>query len=481
MMEEQQTQEKKLGLIPLVALVVGSIVGGGVFNLMTDMAKEASLGGIIIGWLVAGFGMAMLAFSFQNLTAKRPDLDAGIYSYAREGFGKYMGFNAAWGYWLAAWLGNVAYGTLLFSAVGYFFSIFGDGQNLASVIGASVMLWLVHALILKGVETASIINTVVTIAKMIPLAIFFVTMIIAFKLDVFTTDFWGTVSGHFELGSVMGQVRGTMLVTVWVFTGIEGAVVFSGRAKKKSDIGKATILGLITVIAIYLLTTVLSLAVMTRPELAELKQPAMAYLLESVVGKWGAVLINVGVIVSVLGAWLAWTMFAAELPFQAAKQGSFPKLFAKENKNGAPINSLIFTNVLIQIFLFTFLISSAAYKFAFSLASSAILIPYVFTGFYQLKYSLQEKIGTPRRTQNITIGILASIYGVWLVYAGGIDFFLLTMLLFAPGIFIYAWVQKENKEKIFTKGEWICAGVIVLLFLFCIYQIATGTIDVTNL
>ena len=147
MMEEQQTQEKKLGLIPLVALVVGSIVGGGVFNLMTDMAKEASLGGIIIGWLVAGFGMAMLAFSFQNLTAKRPDLDAGIYSYAREGFGKYMGFNAAWGYWLAAWLGNVAYGTLLFSAVGYFFSIFGDGQNLASVIGASVMLWLVHALI----------------------------------------------------------------------------------------------------------------------------------------------------------------------------------------------------------------------------------------------------------------------------------------------------------------------------------------------
>lgn len=136
------------------------------------MAVEASVGPVIIGWVIAGVGMGFLAFCFQNLSAKRPDLDAGIYSYAKEGFGKYMGFNSAWGYWLSAFLGNVAYGTLLFSSIGYFFPIFGDGQNLASVIGASVMLWLVHALILKGVQTASFINTIVTAAKLIPLAIF---------------------------------------------------------------------------------------------------------------------------------------------------------------------------------------------------------------------------------------------------------------------------------------------------------------------
>ncbi|WP_157454542.1 arginine-ornithine antiporter [Carnobacterium maltaromaticum] len=474
----EQTQEKKLGIIPLSALVVGAIVGGGVFNLMSDMAREASLGAIIIGWLIAGLGMAMLAFSFQNLIEKRPDLDAGIYSYAKEGFGNYMGFNAAWGYWLSALLGNVAYATLVFSSLGYFFKLFGNGQNLASVVAASILLWLVHYLILQGVESATFINTIITAAKLIPLAIFFVAMIVAFKLGIFTTDFWGTLSGNFELGEVMSQVKGTMLITVWVFIGIEGAVVFSGRAAKKSDVGKATILGLVTVIAIYLLTTILSLGVMTRPELADLKQPAMAYLLESVVGKWGAILINIGVVISVLGAWLSWTMFAAELPYQAAKSGAFPKRFAKENRNGAPVNSLIFTNVLIQVFIFSFLISDRAYNFAFSLASSAILIPYAFTAFYQLKISIQEKADTPHRTRNLIIGVLASFYGVWLIYAGGIQFFLLTMLLYGPGIIIYAWVQKENKKKLFSKGEWICAGFVILLFIVCVIQLINGSIKI---
>lgn len=474
----EQTQEKKLGIIPLSALVVGAIVGGGVFNLMSDMAREASLGAIIIGWLIAGLGMAMLAFSFQNLIEKRPDLDAGIYSYAKEGFGNYMGFNAAWGYWLSALLGNVAYATLVFSSLGYFFKLFGNGQNLASVVAASILLWLVHYLILQGVESATFINTIITAAKLIPLAIFFVAMIVAFKLGIFTTDFWGTLSGNFELGEVMSQVKGTMLITVWVFIGIEGAVVFSGRAAKKSDVGKATILGLVTVIAIYLLTTILSLGVMTRPELADLKQPAMAYLLESVVGKWGAILINIGVVISVLGAWLSWTMFAAELPYQAAKSGAFPKRFAKENRNGAPVNSLIFTNVLIQVFIFSFLISDRAYNFAFSLASSAILIPYAFTAFYQLKISIQEKADTLHRTRNLIIGVLASLYGVWLIYAGGIQFFLLTMLLYGPGIIIYAWVQKENKKKLFSKGEWICAGVVILLFIVCVIQLINGSIKI---
>ena len=474
----EQTQEKKLGIIPLSALVVGAIVGGGVFNLMSDMAREASLGAIIIGWLIAGLGMAMLAFSFQNLIEKRPDLDAGIYSYAKEGFGNYMGFNAAWGYWLSALLGNVAYATLVFSSLGYFFKLFGNGQNLASVVAASILLWLVHYLILQGVESATFINTIITAAKLIPLAIFFVAMIVAFKLGIFTTDFWGTLSGNFELGEVMSQVKVTILITVWVFIGIEGAVVFSGRAAKKSDVGKATILGLVTVIAIYLLTTILSLGVMTRPELADLKQPAMAYLLESVVGKWGAILINIGVVISVLGAWLSWTMFAAELPYQAAKSGAFPKRFAKENRNGAPVNSLIFTNVLIQVFIFSFLISDRAYNFAFSLASSAILIPYAFTAFYQLKISIQEKADTPHRTRNLIIGVLASLYGVWLIYAGGIQFFLLTMLLYGPGIIIYAWVQKENKKKLFSKGEWICAGVVILLFIVCVIQLINGSIKI---
>ena len=471
-----EDDSKKLGLMSLSMLVIGSIIGGGIFNLMTDMANAASLGAVLIGWVITGVGMSFLVLCFENLNNKRPDLDAGIYSYAQEGFGDYVGFNAAWGYWISALLGNVAYATLLFSSLGYFLPLFGNGQNVASVIGASILLWGVHYLITKGASTASFINTIVTIAKLIPLVIFIIAVILAFKLNIFTQDFWGTVSGHFEFSDVLSQVRASMVVTVWVFIGIEGAVVLSGRAKNRKDVGKATILGLFTVLAIYMLITVLSFGVMSRSGLQHLSQPAMAELLADLVGKWGAILVNIAVIVSVLGAWLSWTMFSAELPYQAAKNKAFPKFFAKENKNGAPVNSLIFTNAVVQLFIFTFLVTDKAYNFAYALSTSAILIPYALTAFYQTKYSLQENRDVKGRSWQIVVGVLASIYSIWLIYAGGIHNLLLTMMLFFPGIFIYIKVRKENNQKLFKPYEWIIFALITILFIVCCYQLAIGQI-----
>lgn len=468
----------KLGLFSLTGLVVGSVIGGGVFNLMTNMSASASLVAITIGWIITGLGMLFLALSFQNLTKKKPNLNAGIYSYAKAGFGKYMGFNSAWGYWISAWIGNVAYATLLFSSVAYFFSIFGDGQNLASVIGASVMLWFVHYLVMRGVRSASIVNLLVTVAKLVPIAIFILAAIVAFKFNIFTSDIWGTPNGGFDFNSIVEQVKSTMLVTVWVFIGIEGAVVFSGRAKKKADIARATFLGLFTVTAIYFLVTALSLGLKTQPELAALGTPAMAELLKSVVGPWGATLINIGVLVSVGGAWLAWTMYAAELPYQAAKTKTFPSYFAKENANGVPIVSLLVTNILIQLFLLLFLTPIKAYSFMYSLATTTILIPYAFTAFYQLKLSWQENPTTKGRTRNIVIGAVASIYALWLVYAAGLDYLLLTVLLYAPAIVIYVLMQIKNRQKIFTAREALVAVMLVLLCVFCVYRIATGQLTV---
>lgn len=471
-------EKNKLGLLPLTALVVGSIIGSGVFNLMSNMSAGASLMAILIGWGITGVGMLFLALCFQNLNKKRPDLDAGIYSYAEAGFGKFMGFNSAWGYWISAWVGNVAYATLMFSSLGYFFKIFGNGQNIASVIGASVVLWLGHFLILRGIKSASFTNTIVTIAKVLPIAIFILAAFIAFKLNIFTSDIWGTASKGFEFSDVLEQVKSTMLVTVWVFIGIEGAVIFSGRAKKRNSVGKATFLGFFTVLAIYLLVSVLSLGLMSRPDLAALGQPAMAALLESIVGPWGAVLVNAGVIVSVAGAWLAWTMFAFELPYQAALRGTFPAIFKKENKKGVPIVALFITNLLVQIFVFTFLISDSAYNFAFSLATTTILIPYALTAFYQLKYSLQEKQNASHRTLNIVIGLIASLYAIWLVYAAGLEYLLLTSIVYAPGILVFTWTRLRNKQKPFTLIEFVIAAALLVVCAFAILQIATGQISI---
>lgn len=469
-------EEKKLGLVSLIAIVVGSMIGGGAFNLATDMAGGASAGAIIIGWIITGIGMIALAFSFQNLTNKRPDLDGGIFSYATEGFGKYMGFNSAWGYWLSAFLGNVAYATLLFSSIGYFIPVFEGGQNIASIIGASILLWGVHALILRGVHSAALVNLITTVAKLVPIFLFIVIGIFAFNFDKFSFEFWGT-DGGFEFSSVMTQVKSTMLVTLWVFIGIEGAVVLSSRAKEKKDVGKATIIGLLGTLVIYILISLMSIGIMSRADIAGLPAPSMAYVLESIVGPWGATVINGGLIISVLGAWLGWTLLASEIPYLAGKSNLFPKWFAKTNSNGAPTNSLWLTNGLIQIFLLTFLFTDKAYNFAFSLASSAILIPYAFSAFYQLKYSLQTNHAD--RMKNITVGIIASVYSVWMVYAAGIGYLLLTMILYIPGILVFNIIQKETKAaKIFTKAELATAVVFALLATIAVYQLATGVITI---
>lgn len=473
----EMEESKRLGLFSLIALVVGSMIGGGAFNLASDMASGANAGAIIIGWIITGIGIIALGLSFQNLTMRRPDLDGGIFSYAKAGFGDFIGFNSAWGYWLSAWLGNVAYATLLFSSIGYFLPAFQGGQNIASILGASVLLWCVHTLILRGVQSAAMVNLVTTIAKLVPVFVFIIIMLFAFQMDQFTFDFWGKAG--FSWGEVGTQVKSTMLVTLWVFIGVEGAVVLSGRARNRADVGKATVIGLIGTLIIYVLISLLSLGIMPREQLSELSNPSMAYLLEKVVGKWGATFINLGLVISVLGAWLGWTLLAAEIPFVAAKYGVFPKWFAKENVNQAPKSSLWITNGLIQIFLLTLLISDKAYQFAFSLASSAILVPYVFSGMYQLKLAWMGEAYRPeeKRTKDIVIGLVASLYGIWLVYAAGIDYLLLTMILYAPGVFVFRISQKENNGE-FKQSDKIAAIVIALLAVWAIIKLINGSISI---
>ena len=463
-----ESDTNKLGKTSLIGLVIGSMIGGGAFNIISDMGGQAGGLAIMIGWIITAIGMISLAFVFQNLTNVRPDLEGGIYSYAQAGFGDFIGFSSAWGYWFAAFLGNVAYATLLMSAIGNFFPIFKGGNTLPSIIVASFLLWGVHFLILRGVETAAFINSIVTVAKLIPIFLVIICMIVVFNFDTFKAGFYGMTSGGtgiFSWGDTMSQVKSTMLVTVWVFTGIEGAVVFSGRAKSKKDVGTATVIGLVSVLVIYFLMTVLAQGVIQQNQIADLASPSMAQVLEHIVGHWGSVLVNIGLIISVLGAWLGWTLLAGELPF----------IVAKENKNKAPINALLITNILVQIFLISMLFTDSAYQFAFSLASSAILIPYMFSAFYQLKYTIEHK--GHATVKQWAIGIIASIYAIWLVYAAGIDYLLLTMLLYIPGLFVYRFVQRNNHKPL-TKGDYILFAVIIILAIIGIIRLAMGSVSV---
>jgi arginine:ornithine antiporter/lysine permease len=271
-----------------------------------------------------------------------------------------------------------------------------------------------------------------------------------------------------------------MLVTLWVFIGIEGASVYSARAARRSDVGRATVIGFVGALGLYVLVSLLATGVLSQPELAGLKVPSMAGVFESLVGPWGAALINIGLMISVGGAFLSWTLLCAEIPYTCGRDGTFPKWFATENKNGSPANSLWATNILIQLFLILSFFSQSAYQFFYFIASVAILPPYVLSGGYALKLALTGEgyaVGETGQTKDMLVGALATIYGFWLIYAAGLNYLLMCAILFAPGILVYLKARSERGEKLFSGVEMIIAAAIVVLAVVAGWLMWTGQIS----
>ena len=434
-----------LSLTALTALVLSSMVGAGVFSLPQNMAEVASPLALIIGWSITGIGILFLAFALLLLSRIRPDLDGGIFTYAKAGFGELVGFCSAWGYWLCAVIANVSYLVIVFAALSFFTDtpeniILGEGNTWQALIGESILLWVVHGLVLRGVQTAAGINKLATMAKLVPLGLFIVLAFIAFKWDTFHADFSGL---DLDI-PVWQQVKDTMLITLWVFIGIEGAVVVSARARNRRDVGLATVLAVFSALIIYILVTLLSLGIMPRAELAEIRNPSMATLMVSMIGSVGEIVIAAGLIVSVCGAYLSWTIMAAEVPYIAALHGSFPKIFNKQNNNDAPSSSLWLTNGAVQLSLVLIWLSGSNYNTLLTIASEMILVPYFLVGAFLVKMAIERS-----SKALLFVGVCAALYGIWLLYASGIMNLLLSVVLYAPGllVFLYARSQQQSEQK----------------------------------
>lgn len=224
----QSPKKTGINLIGLIALVISSSIGSGVFALSTDISAAATPGPAMIAWLITGVGFMALATTFGRLSLVRPDLD-GIVSYANSGFGPFVGFVSGWGYWLSIWIGNVAFGVMLVTAIGYFYPPFSDGLTVGGVAFISVLNWLIVLLVNRGVEEASVLNAIVMVCKLVPIFAFIVVMIFSFSFDVFTADFWGTLAnnlgGDAAPGGTGAQIVNCFMVMMWVFVGMEGASV----------------------------------------------------------------------------------------------------------------------------------------------------------------------------------------------------------------------------------------------------------------
>ena len=459
--------KSKIGLVSLTALVLSSMIGSGIFSLPQNMAAVASAEALLAGWAITGFGIIFLGLSFFFLSRLRPDLDGGIYTYAREGFGDFIGGLAAWGYWLCTSIGSVSYLVVAFSGFGLFFdseqfTIFGDGTSLVSILSASLVVWLIHILIAKGVKEAAYVNLIATIVKVLPLIIFIVLAIIFFSPTQFMQDFHGE---NLQM-PLLDQIKSTMLITLWVFVGVEGATVLSSHAKKKNDVGIATILGILIALILYVAITTLSLGILPREVIAAMPNPSMTGIMEHMIGTSGKILITFCLIVSVLASYMSWTMFSAEVMYQASQTQVFPRFLNKKNENDTPISSLWFTNIVIQIILVLVFFTSKGYDVLIQLATTMILVPYFLVGTYLLR--LAFNIGAAWYIK--LAGIIATLYGFWLVYAAGIEYLLFSVILYTPGaiLFFYTRYQKSGKFD-FSRNETVALGCTFILSIGSIY------------
>ncbi len=469
----------KMSLPTLTAMVVGGMVGAGVFSLPARFGVATGILGSLIAWAVAGAGMLMLAFVFQNLAVRKPDLDSGVFIYAKAGFGDYAGFNSAIGFWASAVAGNTFYWVFIGATLGAFFDGFGEGNTILAMALSTGGVWLFHILIARGIRDAAIINRIVTVFKILPILVFIVVMFVSLDAGVFA-DNW-TAYGYGDLGNLGDQVRNTMIITTFVFLGIEGASVYSRYAKSRADVGKATVLGFLSVLSLFALVTLSSYAVVPQPELADTRQPSMVGVFESVVGDWGEVFISVAVIVSVLGAYLAWTLMAAEVMYIPARNDDFPAFLGQENANGTPITALVVTSLGVQGLLGLTLVVDDALNFMLDLCTSLSLVPYFLAAAYALKLGLtgesyEDVSARVRRRETIFAGA-ATAYTLFLFDAAGLEFLLLSTVILAPATLLYVKARSEHGRQIFSPTEIALFVIIAASAVVGVYSLATGRIS----
>lgn len=474
------SKQKGLGLFSLIGMVVSACIGSGVFATTGQLAQVAAPGPALIAWGIVGIGFLALSFSLNNLVSKRPDMK-GIFEYASEGFGPLAGFVSGWGYWLSAWLGNIAFATMMMSSIGYFLPDFLPGNTLPCIIVASIVLWLLTFLVIRGVESASFLNAIVMVCKVASLGLFVAFTLFLFNFDVFTADFWGTLynnmvamgeAGTEGLGGVGNQIINCMIIMMWCFIGIEGAAVMSSRANKKSDVGKATVIGMVVLLLIYICASVLPYGYMPYTEVAALDYPAMLYIFDQMAPGWGGTFMSVAIILAVAGAWLSFIILPAETTSEMAEHKLLPASWGKLNAKGSPQFSLLLVGACTQAFLIVLYFSEDAYNFAFSMCTVAIVITWTLAAAYQTKFSAArgEKL-------QMAIGIVAVLFQVIATLFNGWSFLLLTCVGYIPGFFVYMAARRGQGMSI-TNGEKVGMGIISALGVLALVLVGMGIITI---
>ena len=429
-------QNQKIGLLAATSLVVGNIIGAGIFVLPASLGKFGSIS--IVGWLFTATGALILAKIFSNFSKKLKGKSGGPYIYSKVVFGDFIGFLVAWGYWISCWVNNAAIAVAIVSALSFFFPELVTNPFYATLTGLS-FIWVFTFTSSKGIKSSGNIQILTTIAKLIPLVLIILFGFFIFDLETFP-EFNLTDQNDFEILPVVA------VMTLYAFLGLECASIPAENIKNpEKTIPKATMVGTLISTLIYILSTIVLFGIIPAENLVNSPAP-FAEAGEIIGGKYFGFLISAGAAISAIGALNGWILITSYMPMTMANDRLFPKVFAKKNKKGFPYLSLLLGSILTS-FVMTMNYTDGLvdrFEFLILLTTLSTLIPYFFVSVSYILFHVEKRLFKINSFRSVILGLFGSLYSLWAIFGSGIDSIFYGTILLIVGIPIYLILKLKN-------------------------------------
>ncbi|MFF4172889.1 amino acid permease [Streptomyces sp. NPDC001744] len=423
---------RSFGLPVATALVMGNIIGGGIFLLPASVAPYGTISLVAFGVLT--LGAIALALVFGRLARRLPKT-GGPYVYAREAFGDFAGFLTAWSYWITTWVSNAA---LAVAAVGYLDVLVPvHGSKAATIAAALLLQWLPALANLAGTRYVGAVQLVATVLKFLPLLLVAVGGLFSFD---------SANLGPFRAGddSALGAVSASAAILLFSYLGVESAAVSAGEVRDpRRNVGRATVLGTLAAAALYLLTTLSVFGTVPHERLVASTAPFTDAVDLMFGGSWGGTAVACMALVSMVGALNGWTLLSAQTPYAAARDGLFPAVFARKRR-GVPTAGVLVTVVLAS--LLTVYNYTAGTEGVFEtlvlVTTFTATVPYLLSTAAQLYFLLSgrsDRVHGPRLARDAVLTLAAFGFSLWLVAGSGYAAVYQGVLFLFAGVLVYAW------------------------------------------
>lgn len=436
---------RKMGTGMATALVAGNMIGSGVFTLPAALAAFGTSS--LVGWLFTAAGAYLLALVFARLSRAYPRT-GGPYEYSRRAFGDFIGFQTAWGYWIAAWVGNAAIAVAFVGYLGHFVAPLAGSTTSEHVIQglvAAAAVWLLTWINVRGIRQAGVVQVATTVLKILPLAA--VALLGLFWIE---TGNYGPFNPTEQ--SAFGAVTAAATLTLWAFIGLESATVPAEDVVDPTrTVPRATLWGTLIATSIYVLGTVAVMGVLPPSVLAESSAP-FAAAAEQMWGAWAGDLVAVGAIVSTFGCLNGWILLQGQMPFAAARDGLFPTAFGRLSRRGTPVVGLVVSSVLLSGIMVGNFNASLVQRFTdfILLATTTTLIAYLYGAAAQLMLLITDRAAFVggRLARDAVLGSLGLAYAMWTIVGAGYSGAAWTFFLLIAGIPVYLLMRYRRARAV---------------------------------